>query len=379
MATAKPLVLITGATGFLGFLTLVELLRSGYRVRAAVRSETKTDNIRKHPLVSALISESPEGGDRLSFVVVPDLAVPGAFDSAVEGASYVIHLAAPVPSFSGAATVGPEQYDKYFVQDTVNATLGILNSCAGAAGAGNDDGGVTGVKRIILTSSAVAVIPFAYLAASPEVDYNVRFGPESRQPTPSGPFGSEIEAYSAGKTAALNAAEEWIASQQGDRAGFDIVSILSGWTFGRDELVHSAAEMRVRGTNSVLLGLLLGNKSDWPFNGNAVLAADVARVHVLALNAPQVETKDKRRSQTFVTSTPIVWEDAVRVVRSEFAADVEAGRLSVDGKQPTQPIHFDGSNTEEVLGIKFAPFREAVRQVAALISEFTKPSPRLEN
>lgn len=351
MPATKPLVLITGATGFLGFLTLLELLQSGYRVRAAVRSETKIDKIRAHPLVKPL-SQSP---DSLSFVVIPDLTVPGAFDSAVEGANYVIHLAAPVPSFSGGTTVDPAQYDKYFVQDAVNATLGILNSCATTTPAGDS------VKRVILTSSAVAVIPFAYLAASPEADYSVKFGPDSRQPTPSGPFGSEVEAYSAGKTAALNAAEHWIASeqQQGRRAGFDLVTVLSGWTFGRDELVRSAADLRVSGTNSVLLGLLLGRKSEWPFNGNAVLAADVVRVHVLALS-----TEARGGSQTFVTSTPIVWEDAVEVVRSEFAADVEAGRLSIDGKQPTQAIDFDGSKTEEVLGIKFAPFQEAVRQVA---------------
>ncbi len=356
MATAKPLVLITGATGFLGFLTLLELLRLGYRVRAAVRSQTRIDTIRTHPSVSALTSQSPEGEDSLSFVVIPDLAAPGTFDSAIRGASYVIHSAAPVPSFSGAVTVGPEQCDQYFVQDAVNATLGILKSSAAAAEAG--------VKRIILTSSAVAVFPFAYPGASPDVDYSVRFGPESRQPTPSGPFRSEIKAYSAGKTAVLNAVEEWVGShwQRGERAGFDVVSVLSGWAFGRDELARSAEELRTKGTNSVLLGLLLGNKSEWPFNGNAVLAADVARIHALALSAP--EPPSKGHSQTFVASTPIVWEDAVEVARAEFAADVKAGRLSVDGKQPTQPIHFDGSKTEKTLGIKFALFQEAVRQVA---------------
>jgi hypothetical protein len=137
------------------------------------------------------------------------------------------------------------------------------------------------------------------------------------------------------------------------------VTILSGWTFGRDELVSSAADLRVCGTNTVLLGLLLGNKSDWPFNGNAVLSTDVSRVHVLALN-----TNAKGRSQSFVASTPIVWEDAIETVRSDFTTDVEAGRLSVEGKQPTQVIKFDGSKTEEVLGIKFAPFQESVRQVA---------------
>ena len=52
------------------------------------------------------------------------------------------------------------------------------------------------------------------------------------------------------------------------------------------------------------------------------------------------------------------------VARSEFATDVEAGRLSIDGKQLAQPVHFDGSKMEKMPGIKFAPFHEPVRQVA---------------
>lgn len=340
--------LITGATGFIGFLTLLELLRSGYRVRAAVRTDAKIDKIRAHPLVKGL-AKAP---DSLSFIVIPDLTLPGAFDSALQDATYVIHLAAPVPSFNGSITVTQDQYDKYFVQDAVNATLGVLKS---AANAGH------GVKRVILTSSAMAVVPFPYLAASPEVDYSVSFGPETRQLTPTGPFGSEVEAYGAGKTAVLNAAEAWFTSELGKQANFDLINIVAGWTFGRDELVTSADELRVTGTNSVLLGLLLGNKSEWPFTGNAVVAADVARCHVLALAQKALA---KGETRTFVASTPIVWEDAVDVVRTEFGADVEAGRLSTDGKQPTQPINFDGSKTEDILGIKFAPFQEAVRQIA---------------
>lgn len=237
MAVNRALVLLTGATGFLGFLTLIDLLKSGYSVRAAVRSHANSEKIRGHHLVKALNPTS----ESLFFVVVPDMTVTGAFDAAVRGVDYIVHIASPVPSFGAGEPVAPEQYNKFFVHD---------------------------------------------------------------------------------------------------------------------ELADTATDLRAGRSNSVLLGLLLGGRNEFAYNGNAALATDVARVHVLALD-PKVSG-----SQSFVTSTSIVWEDALEVLRSEFPTAVQAGLLSVDGKQPTQAVNFDGSRTESVLGIKFAPFQELVRQVA---------------
>ncbi|KAJ5736906.1 uncharacterized protein N7483_002031 [Penicillium malachiteum] len=355
MAEIQPLVLLTGATGFVGFHTLIDLLKSCYRVRAIIRSDTKIDEIREHKLVKAL-GLSP---DTLSFVVVSDFVAPGAFDSAVQGVTYIIHIAAPVPSFTAKPTVEKEDYEKYFVQDSIDGTLGLFQS---ATAAGSQ------VKRIVLTSSAVSVIPFPYFAASPDADYSIQFGPGTRQTVPSGPFDSEIVAYSAGKTATLNAAEQWIAENKAN-INFDLVPTLSGWAFGRDELVTSAKDLQTSGTNSVLVGLILGNKSDWPFNGNAVLVTDIARIQVLALNTEKISG-----NRAFVTSIPIVWDDAVEVIRDEFAAEVEEGHLSVDGKQPTQPIDFDGSNTEKIFGIMVTPFKEVVKQVANQYVELLGPA-----
>ncbi|KAJ5467714.1 hypothetical protein N7475_005466 [Penicillium sp. IBT 31633x] len=38
MSYNKKLVLLTGATGFIGFQTLIDALKAGFRVRCAVRS-----------------------------------------------------------------------------------------------------------------------------------------------------------------------------------------------------------------------------------------------------------------------------------------------------------------------------------------------------
>ncbi|KAL6815216.1 hypothetical protein GGI42DRAFT_362633 [Trichoderma sp. SZMC 28013] len=51
---ARDLVLITGATGFLGYLTMIDLLKHGYRVRAAVRSMAKAEGILSAPTLKSL-------------------------------------------------------------------------------------------------------------------------------------------------------------------------------------------------------------------------------------------------------------------------------------------------------------------------------------
>lgn len=344
MASLTPLVLLTGATGFVGYLTLIDLLNSGYRVRVAVRSQAKANKVSAAPSVKA-ISPSP---NTLSFAVVPDMATDGAFDDAAKDVTYIVHIASPVPSFGADTALTAEQYEKYFVQDAVASHVNILKSAAAAGGS---------VKRVVLTSSCMGIMPFEYYTGAPTVDYNVIFGPTSRAPTPTGPFSNEVQAYAGGKVAALNAAEKWMA-ENGETVAFDLINIIPGFIFGRNELAESVAELRVGSTNSILLNLLLGSKNEWPYNGNAILGTDVAKLHVLALD-PKV-----KGNQSFVASTPIIWEDAMDVLRTTFSAELEAGRFSVEGKQPTLPIKMDGTKTEEALGIKFAPYEDQVKQVA---------------
>ena len=83
------IVLLTGGSGFIAAHILDILLEHGHTVFTTVRSEEKAAYIKKsHP-------NTPEG--KLNFRIVPDIAVPGAFDEAVkiEGLEAVIHTASP--------------------------------------------------------------------------------------------------------------------------------------------------------------------------------------------------------------------------------------------------------------------------------------------
>jgi uncharacterized protein YbjT (DUF2867 family) len=88
---STPIVLITGASGHLGFRVLVLALEAGYHVVSTIRKEDQAKKIAEKPSVRP-------HGDRLTFAVVKDIAAPKAFDKAMEGVTHVIHVASPIAS-----------------------------------------------------------------------------------------------------------------------------------------------------------------------------------------------------------------------------------------------------------------------------------------
>ncbi len=72
------LVLVTGASGFIGAHVLYQLLKQKYFVRGTVRSQSKAD------FFTTRYPEATKSG-QLSFVVVENIAVPDAFRHAIKG------------------------------------------------------------------------------------------------------------------------------------------------------------------------------------------------------------------------------------------------------------------------------------------------------
>ncbi len=341
-APPKDLVLITGATGYLGHLVLIEALKAGYPVRLAVRTESKLRRLLDGTTVKSLLGDNLH--QRLSWTIIPDMAAPGAYDEAVKGVKYIIHVASPVPTFGSANPPNPADYRSYFVEPALAGDMGMLRSAAREPS----------VKRVVLTSSVVAITPFEYYMGQGKPTDRV-FTSADRISFAPGPWSSEFEAYSAGKAEALNAAERFVAEET---PGFDLVPVIPGWIFGRDELVTNAAGLKEGSTNSVLLALLLGAKSDVPKNGNMVLGSDAAKVHVRVLN-PEV-----KGNRAFLASVNATWQDAVEVLREGYSDAVKAGKLSLDGEQGTLNIMTSATETEKALGFKFEALEPMVRELA---------------
>jgi dihydroflavonol-4-reductase len=125
------MLLVTGATGYLGSAVVHQAVRDGYEVRAAVRDPRR---------VAGLLPEGVE-------VVVADLSDPAALERAVRGCTDMLHLAGAV---SGTA----EQTHRA----NVDGTAALLAAARAA-----------GVERFVLTSSSAAVIDASGLVAEEPV------------------------------------------------------------------------------------------------------------------------------------------------------------------------------------------------------------------
>jgi nucleoside-diphosphate-sugar epimerase len=338
---SNNLVLITGATGHVGFRTLLDLLQDGYLVRAAVRNESKKQAILTNPAFKSLKVPS----NNLSFVVVPDLTSEAAYDEAVKNVDYVIHIASPITRGGEFTT---EEYQDYFIKPAVNGTLGMLKSASKS----------TSIKRVVITSSVVAIINFAdFVRNMTEGDI---LSPEDRVPNDEGPYANEIQAYSASKVAALNATENWIAE---NKPNFDVVHIHPSFIEGRNELALTP-DATIEGTNKLIVNVTLGKRNPNPMPGTTVHNDDVARLHVDALK-PGIPAG----SYLAVSNNPAgtlngsSFETINEIVERKFPEALKKGLISNDGHQASLLQHADASKTEKAFGIKFKDFESQVESV----------------
>ena len=337
----NDLVLITGATGFVGFKTLVLLLEAGYRVRVAIRSEIKKAEI----LAAKSIGNLHPRAD-ISWVVVPDLAIEGAYHEAVRGVTYVVHLASPMLKFTG--DVKPEEYESELIRPSIDGTIGILKSIT-TTGAS--------VKRVVITSSAVTLASAKHVLEE-GVPLGVVLNESSTTPVAQGPYPSPFHAYNAGKIAASAAVHNFM--EEAKRT-FDVVHILPSFVLGRNELFTSPAEY-FSSSNAPLMSLLLGNKSEQAVVGATVHIDDVGYMHVKSLDLIVPAGTYIANSDGYAGS---VWQNGVRAAAEAFPEAVAQGILKTDGVQPTLRFRVDTSLTEKTLDFKFQTFDSQVKSVVS--------------
>ncbi|MGN8070157.1 SDR family oxidoreductase [Mucilaginibacter sp. 22184] len=243
-SSLKPLVLVTGGSGFIASYCIIELLNNGYRVKASVRSLERIKEV-KEMLTRGGIRNFKD----LSFVEA-DLGRESGWDQAVAGCSYVIHPASPTPN-PAAKT------EEEFVRPAVNGALWVLRAAKKA-----------GVKRVVLTS-AFGAVGYGTNKQSP---YTEEDWSDLRQSLP---------AYQKSKTMSEKAAWDYV---NGEGKGLELsvvnpVAVL-GPVLGPD-YSHS-----IRLIQGMLSGTIKGlPKITFP----QVDVRDVADLHVKAMTHPDAK------------------------------------------------------------------------------------------
>lgn len=130
---ASELVLVTGASGFIASHIVQQLLQAGHRVRGTVR------DLNNDVKVKPLYSLCPDSKHSLELVEA-DLFKPETWKKAVEGCTYVIHV---------ACSVSPDTScnEDDLIKQGIEGNLTVLRACQEAKT----------VKRVVLTSSSIAV------------------------------------------------------------------------------------------------------------------------------------------------------------------------------------------------------------------------------
>jgi dihydroflavonol-4-reductase len=325
-------VLVTGATGYVAAEIVKQLLERGYRVRGTTRDVARAQSAGE---LTAL-----EGAEQRVELVEADLLADHAFDVALEGCEYVMHVASPF-------TISVPDPQRDLVDPAVNGTLSMLESA--------DRSGQ--VKRMVLTSS------FAAIAGTPadrplsEEDWNTEASLD-RNP------------YAFSKTRAEMAAWDFMKATDGS---FDLVTINPTTVFG-PSLVQ-----RVNQSHEWFIGMTDGSQpAIVAVDAPAVDVRDVALAHVLAMEKPEASGRYLASAGNFTPRQ--IREIAIRLGLDEkyrlpkMTLDSGVGVILSRALIPFQPKgtrdylrdhlgrHFqlDTSKIQRELGVEFRDLDETI-------------------
>lgn len=320
--STKPIVVITGVTGYLGSHVLEQFLKDGtYAVRGTVRDKNNEEKIA--PLRTAL---GQELFHQLTLVNA-DLLDPVSIDHAIAGADYVVHTASPLP-------LKQPKDENLLIKPAVEGTLAVLRAAHKHK-----------VKRVVITSSLVAIM-------SPEKELRKETYTEQDWSEP-----KTQDAYGKSKTLAERAAWDFL-SKLPLAEKFELVVINPGAILGPTYVNNGFA------SGEFMTDILNGKFPRMPKLMIPVIdVRDVAKAHLLGLKIKEAAGK------RFPLCEKSIWfRQIAHVINQKLPGyNLNEGEMcyclikvvswfdsSVKFILPIwdTPMYFDVSITENVLGMK---------------------------
>lgn len=237
-------VLVTGATGFVGVHTILQLLQKGYQVKTTLRSLYK-----KETVINALKKGGISDFENLHFFEA-NLTEDNGWDEAVKDCDYVLHIASPFPAQE------PKDENELIIPARDGA-LRVLKASKKAD-----------VKRVVLTSS------FAAVGYSTNIDGHIfteKDWTDTNIPLP---------AYIKSKTVAEKAAWDFV---QDEGKGLELSVINPVGIFGPVLGDITSASLDI-----AIIGILNGTTNQsGNFTMGVVDVRDVADLHIKAMESPE--------------------------------------------------------------------------------------------
>lgn len=242
MPTAK--VLVTGASGFIAKHCIAELLRNDISVKGTLRDMRRADAVR------ASVARAGADASGVEFVSA-DLLNDDGWPQAMQGCTYVLHVASPFPLQE------PRNPDD-LIRPAREGALRVLTAATQA-----------GIKRVVMTSSVVAItLPW------PEAPQGHVFT-EADWTNPERP---DITTYIVSKTLAERAAWDFV---KGEPRAPELAAVNPAIVLG------PATDTDISSSHEVIKLMAKGAYPAAPKVGFPISdVRDVAATHVLAMTTP---------------------------------------------------------------------------------------------
>jgi len=333
-------VLLTGASGYIGKHITLQLLNQGYKVRASVRSLSKSAEVKN--AVKPHLLDSSDLDSRLTFVEL-DLDKDSGWDAALKGIDVLMHTASPFP-------IASPKDENELIRPAVDGTLRALKAAKSA-----------GVNRVILTSSNAAVYGCELPAGKSEYD-------ETMWTDVNHPIGRV--AYTKSKTLAEKAAWDFVSSQAPQIELTTINPVL---------VLGAPLDINFGSSISVVERIMKGKDPMLPdLRFSIVDVRDVAQMHVQAIKNDA--TKGER---ILAASETYSFVGIAKYIKSIYPkSKIKTGKapsalikfLSLfDGEIKAvlpllgKPMITSNKKAQKLLGIKFIPVEVTLKESAAYL------------
>ncbi|KAI4667253.1 uncharacterized protein J4E79_001938 [Alternaria viburni] len=341
---AQESVLLTGATGNVGAITLEYLIRANHKVNIVIR---KTSAI---AFFESKFADAVQSG-LLTFTVIPDMTVAGAFDGPSSSATAVVHVATPLAGPGGD-----------LVKEMIEPTWTIDKNILEAAKTSKT------VKRVVICGSIVQTVLLPDFFNPNVVISEKNFNPITFEEAKNDP----LSAYVFAKTDAEHKTWSWVETNRPD---YDVVMLLPPLIAGRSPQPGYKPIANGPGGNSAVYTALLagddvqGVDSILPFVLNT---DDVAKSHVTALDRNKVPGNER-----YLLVSPEIMD--LRAIAVDLRAEsleltkrIPALQPNLERRGPEKFAKIDTSKSEAVFGTQWKSGHDTIKEVVLDVVKWEK-------